>query len=111
MCGSVVNEYGAMNLVEEYLRWSRGNGGYLDLAKDLLRSAQNNRGWLLDYEIVGTTLVKKAPKPITGDPGVAAIERALEEIVKTKPDAKTAPKRVKRVVRDRRVPKHTNEMA
>ena len=78
MCGSPQNEMGWKNLIAEYARHGSVWG------QKYLSDVQEHHGWLLDYHIVGTRLLKKVPV-ITGMPGMKVIDKAVVEITKTKP--------------------------
>ena len=91
MCVSIINEAGAKNYMRETLLMFRKDSRY---PADTLRSFQRYHGWLKDYEIVDQQLVLKA-KPVTGNPGLKAVEKAIDEVVKTTP----TPVRRKRTVK------------
>ena len=91
MCVSINDEAGAIRYLNEYMR----NGFGLDYVRQAFRVWGDQEGWFKDHEITQTgqiwQITKRKPKT---EPGVKAVEKAIEEVIKTTP-SKEPPRKTK----------------
>lgn len=71
MCVSIESEAAARRYTAELLSWATK-----DLVRNVIKSWQRSRGWLLDYDLKTCT---RREVPST-EPGMKAVEAAIREV-------------------------------